>query len=86
MTGTGGVTPQDVMPPTVVLASLPRQWRVEADTTDPGETSLFADIASVRRGAYATALRDCAQELDGVLSISPRGCWEPPGCHGLPAS
>ena len=67
MTDTGSETPQEVTPPTVVLANLPRQWRAEAKSSDP---------------AYGNGLRDCARELAAVLSISPRGCWEHPGVMG----
>ena len=70
------LVPGGTAPPTVQLASLPRQWRAEADATDRGLPSAPDDHAC------ATALRDCAQELDEILSISPRGCWEHPGVMG----
>lgn len=70
-----------IAPPTVQLASLPEQWRGEAEATDPGTIGLY-DADTEKRRAYAKALRDCAQELQAVLSISPRGCWEHPGVPG----
>jgi hypothetical protein len=75
-------TPQGVTPPTVQLASLPRQWLDEAKATSPGAAADLGDTGDVRRVAYAAALLDCAQELQEVLSISPRGCWEHPGVPG----
>lgn len=69
-------------PATVQLASLPRQWRAEAAATSPEASAGPGDTSDVRRVAYAGALLDCAQELQEVLSISPRGCWEHPGVMG----
>ena len=75
-------TPQGLTPPTVQLASLPRQWRAEAEATDPGNFDAVEAGVKHRRFAAAQTLRDCAQELDAILSISPRGCWEHPGVMG----
>lgn len=71
-----------IAPPTVQLASLPAQWRTEAAITSPGAAADLGDMGDVRRIAHAGTLLDCAQELQDVLSISPRGCWEHPGILG----
>lgn len=92
-TGTGAIPPEtgqptlrqqesSSAPATIQLAALPRQWRAEAAATSPGASADLGDTSDVRRVAYAGALLDCAQELQAVLSISPRGCWEHPGVMG----
>ena len=54
----------------VVLASLPRQWRGEADAEWDGARAAVSDDDVMRRERGRT-LRACASELAAVLATQP---------------